>query len=155
MEISVDIRYVYLAVVYGGLAIIFSIVCSVLFMSKRIGMWGVFRKAGEKEWKSIIPVYNQITLLKICKLKTVFILLYLSWIVPVIGLLANRDIKWITLIVIVLTVIYRFLIAIRLGQAFKKSDIFCFLHAFFPSILFPVIGCSINENFTEIIEKKK
>lgn len=149
MEVSIDVRYAYLAILLALFGIIVSVISSVLFISKKIGMWGLFSKAGEKEWKSIVPIYNQITLLKICKLKTWYIVLYLDFIVPIIGYLAGRDVKWITIIMLIGLIIYRYMIAIRLDQMYKKGDVFSFFMAFFPSILFPVLGCSKNEKVTE------
>lgn len=154
MEIAIDARYVYLAVVGIILGIIVAFVCSVSFISKRIGMWGVFAKAGEKEWKSIVPIYNQLTLLKLCKLKPIFILLYVDMIIPIIGYLAGRDVKWMALIVLIGLIIYRFMIAIKLGQSYKKNDVFSFFLAFFPSIFLPILGCSKNEKYTVIVGTK-
>ncbi|MBR2704896.1 MAG: hypothetical protein IKE91_05440 [Clostridia bacterium] len=154
MELSIDIRYAYLAGVSIIIAILVAFFASVLYMSKRIGMWKLFEKAGEKEWKSIVPIYNQITLLKMCKLKPMFILLYIDFIIPVIGYFAGRDVKWMTIVMLVGLMIYRFMISIRLGQAFKKGDVFSFFLAFFPSILLPVLGCSRNETFRTIVETK-
>lgn len=154
MEIAIDIRYAYLAFLLTLFAIVVSIISSILFISKKIGMWNFFSKAGEKEWKSIIPIYNQITLLKICKLKSWYILLYLDLLIPIIGYLAGRDVKWITIIMLIGFVIYRYMIAIRIGQAYKKGDVFSFFMAFFPSILFPVLSCSKCENYKEITEVK-
>ena len=154
MEFSIDIKYAYLAGMSVMIAILVAFICSVVFMSKRIGMWKLFEKAGEKEWKSIVPIYNQITLLKMCKLKPMFILLYIDFIIPIIGYFAGRDVKWMTYVMLVGFVIYRFMIAIRLGQAFKKNDVFSFFLAFFPSILLPVLGCSRNETFRTIVETK-
>lgn len=154
MEFSIDIKYAYLAGMSVMIAILVAFICSVVFMSKRIGMWKLFEKAGEKEWKSIVPIYNQITLLKMCKLKPMFILLYIDFIIPIIGYFAGRDVKWMTYVMLVGFVIYRFMVAIRLGQAFKKNDVFSFFLAFFPSILLPVLGCSRNETFRTIVETK-
>lgn len=154
MEFSIDIKYAYLAGMSVMIAILVAFICSVVFMSKRIGMWKLFEKAGEKEWKSMVPIYNQITLLKMCKLKPMFILLYIDFIIPIIGYFAGRDVKWMTYVMLVGFVIYRFMIAIRLGQAFKKNDVFSFFLAFFPSILLPVLGCSRNETFRTIVETK-
>ncbi|MBQ3409691.1 MAG: hypothetical protein IJH12_10895 [Clostridia bacterium] len=154
MDLTIDIRYAYLAGLSVIIAIVVSVVYSILFMSKRIGMWKLFEKAGEKEWKSMVPIYNQITLLKMCKLKPAFILLYLDLIIPFIGYLAGRDVKWITIVMLVGFVIYRYMISIRIGQAFKKGDIFSFFLAFFPSILLPVLGCSKNEMYRTIGETK-
>ena len=142
MDITVDTRYAYLLVCGIVIAVVLSIICSVLFMSKKIGMWGLFSKLGEKEWKSIIPIYNQVTLLKMCKLKPVYILLYLDFTVPIVGYFAGRDVKWITIIMLVGLLIYRYMISIRLGQMFKKGDVFSFFLAFFPSIMLPVLGCT-------------
>lgn len=155
MELTMDIRYAYLIGMSILIAILISVGCSILIMSKKIGMWKLFAKAGEKEWKSIVPIYNQITLLKICKLKPAFVLLYLDFIIPIIGYFANRDVRWITIIMLVGFVIYRFLISIRLGQSFKKGDVFSFFLAFFPSILLPVLTCSKSGEFKSVEIKKK
>lgn len=154
MEITIAREYAYFSIICVIVGILISILASILFMSKRIGMWKLFEKAGEREWKSIVPIYNQITLLKMCKLKPIFILLYIDFIIPAIGYLAGRDVKWMTIVMLVGLVIYRFMISIRLGQAFKKGDVFSFFLAFFPSILLPVLGCSKNEIYRTIIETK-
>lgn len=154
MEITIAREYAYFSIICVIVGILISILASILFMSKRIGMWKLFEKAGEREWKSIVPIYNQITLLKMCKLKPIFILLYIDFIIPAIGYLAGRDVKWMTIVMLVGLVIYRFMISIRLGQAFKKGDVFSFFLAFFPSILLPVLGCSKNEMYRTIVETK-
>lgn len=154
MEITIGRDYVYFTITCVIIAILIAVIASVLIISKRIGMWKLFDKAGEKEWKSMVPIYNQITLLKMCKLKPMFILLYIDFIIPVIGFFAGRDVRWMTYIMLVGLVIYRFMIAIRLGQAFKKGDVFSFFLAFFPSILLPVLGCSRNETYRTIVETK-
>ncbi|MBR2744966.1 MAG: hypothetical protein IKE01_06725 [Clostridia bacterium] len=155
MELNIDIAYAYFSVIMMIVGIFIGVIYTILFIGKRAGLWGIFSKAGEKEWKSIVPVYNQITLLKICKLNPWFIVLYLDFIIPFIGYIAGRDVKWITIIMLVGLLIYRFLIAIRLGQAFKKGDVFSFFTAFFQSILFPVLGCSKNEKFGDIVVRDK
>ncbi len=154
MEITIAREYAYFSIICVVVGILISIFASILFMSKRIGMWKLFEKAGEREWKSIVPIYNQIVLLKMCKLKPIFILLYIDFIIPAMGYLAGRDVKWMTIVMLVGLVIYRFMISIRLGQAFKKGDVFSFFLAFFPSILLPVLGCSKNEIYRTIIETK-
>ena len=154
MEITIAREYAYFSIICVVVGILISIFASILFMSKRIGMWKLFEKAGEREWKSIVPIYNQIVLLKMCKLKPIFILLYIDFIIPAMGYLAGRDVKWMTIVMLVGLVIYRFMISIRLGQAFKKGDVFSFFLAFFPSILLPVLGCSKNEMYRTIVETK-
>ncbi len=50
------------------------------------GAWATFEKAGEKGWKSIIPIYNLIILLKIVDKPWWWILLYL---IPGIGFIIH------------------------------------------------------------------
>lgn len=137
---------------FGLLCLFFSVLVGFIFLfafTKKIGLWGIFGKAGEKEWKSIIPIYNQIKLLKICKISPWFVVIHLAWIIPFFGYLGGRDITWVSIAIGIANIVYRFIIAIRLGEAFKKGDVFSFFLAFFPSILYPVLGCSKNESFTE------
>lgn len=144
----------YIAVI----SIVFSTIIGFLFIlacTKKIGLWGIFGKVGEKEWKSIVPIYNQITLLKICKLSPWLILLYLDFTIPLLGYVAGRDVKWALIIVSIGYLCYRFIVSIRLGDAFKKGDVFSFFMALFPSIFYPIIGCSKKENFTELKPIKK
>lgn len=155
MELKIDAGYAYFSVIMMIIGILIGVVYTILFIGKRAGLWGIFSKAGEREWKSIVPIYNQITLLKICKLNPWLILLYLDFVIPFVGYIAGRDVKWITIVMLVGLLIYRFLIAIRLGQAFKKGDVFSFFTAFFQSILFPVLGCSKDEKFTDIVVRDK
>lgn len=50
-----------------------------------IAMWRIFTKAGEKGWKSIIPIYNIVILFKISGLSPWLVLVYLAAIIPFIG----------------------------------------------------------------------
>lgn len=144
----------YVAVV----CIVYSTIIGFLFMfacSKKIGLWGIFGKAGEKEWKAIVPIYNQIALLKICKLSPWLIFLYLDFTIPILGYIAGRDVRWALIIVSIGYICYRFIVSIRLGDAFKKGDVFSFFMALLPSIFYPIMGCSKKESFTEIKTIKK
>lgn len=49
----------------GGLAGSMLIACLIFFVLIVIAQWKVFEKAGEKGWKSIIPIYGQYILFKI------------------------------------------------------------------------------------------
>lgn len=53
-----------------------------------VGMWKLYTKAGEKGWKSIIPIYNLVILFKIAGLSPWLILVYLAAIIPFIGFVA-------------------------------------------------------------------
>ena len=72
-----------------------------------VAQWKIFTKAGEAGWKSIIPIYNLITLYKIIGINPLFILVYLASIIPVVGGIAVFAMS-----------IYQM---IKLGQAFGKE----------------------------------
>ena len=50
-----------------------------------VASWKLFTKAGEKGWKSIIPIYNIITLFKISGLSPWIVCAYLLGFIPIIG----------------------------------------------------------------------
>lgn len=72
-----------------------------------VANWKIFSKAGEKGWKSLIPIYNSVILYKISGLSPWLLLLYLTAFIPVVG----------GIITFVLSVV----VAVKLGQAFGKS----------------------------------
>lgn len=70
---------------FAGIVLVISLAISILQI---IAMWKLFNKAGEKGWKSIIPIYNVIVLFKISGISPWLILVFLASIIPVIGWLA-------------------------------------------------------------------
>ena len=69
-----------------GIIIVVTIVIAILNIT---GMWKVFTKAGEKGWKSIIPIYNVVTLFKISGLSPWLVLVYLAAVIPFVGWIAS------------------------------------------------------------------
>ena len=68
-----------------AMLIVYIFIAIVVAILQIIALWKVFTKAGEKGWKSIIPIYNLITLFKISGLSPLLVLVYLVGIIPVIG----------------------------------------------------------------------
>lgn len=56
-----------------------------IFVIAIIASWKLFKKAGQKGWKSIIPIYNTVILFKIAGLSAWWALGYFASIIPVIG----------------------------------------------------------------------
>lgn len=91
----------------GILGAVFAFYMVILFTTivlNIIAEWRIFVKAGEKGWKSLIPIYNIVTLYKIVGLSPWLLLLGL---IPFVG--------WIA--IAVLTIICM----IKLGEVFGKS----------------------------------
>ncbi len=105
-----------------------SIIRTMLIVSAVIGIypiivrWIIFRKAGRHGWATIIPIYNQVTYLKVCGISPWWILINL---IPIIG--------WI--IYLIIQIISRF----KLAYSFKRGTGFgfglWFLAIIFESIL--------------------
>lgn len=53
-----------------------------------IAWWKLFTKAGEKGWKSLIPIYNMVVYFKIIGINPWWILLFLTSIIPFVGIIA-------------------------------------------------------------------
>lgn len=84
---SYDISAAAATTIVGALMVYLVIILAIVVI-QIIAMWKIFTKAGEQGWKSIIPIYNLVTLFKICGLSPWLILVYLAAIIPFIGWIA-------------------------------------------------------------------
>ncbi len=96
-----------LAGVFAGFAMFMVVFAMIVGILTIIANWKLFTKAGEAGWKSIIPIYNMVTLFKIAGLSGWCVLGYLAAIIPVIG----------PLVVLGLTIY----LMINLAKAFGKE----------------------------------
>lgn len=71
--------------VLGGMVAVIGIVGLIIWILTIVAQWKIFTKAGEKGWKSIIPIYNAVTLFKIIGISPWFVLVYLAGAIPVVG----------------------------------------------------------------------
>lgn len=79
----------------GGFVGTMTIAALVFAVMVIIGQWKIFEKAGEKGWKSIIPIYGQYVLFKIAGIKNWFWALFCVTIVCSIMMAANNPaINW-------------------------------------------------------------
>ena len=80
------------AVVAGGIMgalvsflMTYAIIVFIIFVLTIIANWILFKKAGEKGWKSIIPIYNMVVLFRIAGISPWWVLGYLAAIIPGVG----------------------------------------------------------------------
>ena len=104
---------------FGGLFIVYMLICLAITVVTIIGMWKVFTKAGEEGWKSIIPVYNIITLCKIIGVSPWWILIIFGAsilsLIPILGILIG-------LAEMVAAVYFGILVAKRKLKLFMESE---------------------------------
>ncbi len=67
--------------------IVIIIIYSVIGVIILISLWKIFKKAGEKPWKSLIPIYNYIILYKISSISPLYLLVIFLLFVPKISLI--------------------------------------------------------------------
>ena len=110
----------------GAMAGIYLTLICVIALLQIIGMWRIFTKAGQKGWKSIIPIYNIVVLYKIIGLSPWLILLYLTLWIPFVGFIVS----------VVLT-IYQ---ANSLAKSFDKDIGYTIGLIFLPPIFYMILG---------------
>lgn len=114
-----------------GVLLFISLIGSIVAIIQLIAMWKLFSKAGEKGWKSIIPIYNFVILFKISGLSPWLILVYLAAIIPFIG--------WIAPIVITAILSY------KLAKSFGKDSGWAVGLYFLPSIFYLILAFGKSE----------
>lgn len=123
--------------IFGGLMIVWAIICLAIAIVTIIGMWKVFTKAGEEGWKSIIPVYNIYTLCKIIGVSPWWILIVFGAgvlsAIPILGILIG-------LAEMVAAVYFGILVAKSTANAFGKDTGFAVGLYFLGPIFYCILG---------------
>lgn len=94
----------------AGIAMVAMVVALVVGVLTIIANWKLFTKAGQKGWKSIIPIYNTVILFRIAGISPWLILVYFAAIIPAIG--------WLVVAALTIYLMY------NLAKAFGKDGAF-------------------------------
>ena len=94
---------------------IYSLIVLILAVTSIVSIWRIFEKAGDKGWKSLIPLYNTYTLFKVAG--------YNGW-------------MFLLLIIPIVNIVIFVLLSLKLAERFGKSTLF----AVVALILFNPIG---------------
>ena len=73
----------------GGMLMIFCIIMLAMLILLVIARWRLFSKAGEKGWKSLIPIYSSYVMYKLVWSAKSFVIYVVLWAVSVIATLAS------------------------------------------------------------------
>ena len=106
---SVSVDDAALGVLFGafaGAALVMAFVGFVVGILTIIANWKIFTKAGEKGWKTLIPIYNLVTLFKIVGINPLWVLGYLVSIIPIVG----------PILALVLTIYVMYKLALAFGK---------------------------------------
>lgn len=95
---------------FAGVAMVMSVVALIVGVLTIIANWKIFTKAGQKGWKCLIPIYNNVVLFRIAGLSPWLVLVYFASIIPVVG--------WIAVLGVTIYLMY------NLSKAFGKDGAF-------------------------------
>ena len=97
----------------------YAVVSIALWLLQIVAWWKIFEKAGEKGWKSLIPIYNVCVLFKI----------------------AGREMWQVLLLLIpIVNIVIDFMVSIDVAHKFGKSTLFGVLSVFFGPICYAILG---------------
>ena len=129
-----------LGAIFGAFMGVYMIIAFIIALVQIIAMWKLFTKAGQKGWKSLIPIYSSVILFRIAKISPWLLLAFFAAIIPFVG--------WI--VVIALNAYF----AYNLAKAFGKDGGYAVGIFFLPIIFYMILAFGkseyIGENNVEV-----
>lgn len=132
--------------ILAALFFLFAFIFVLFVLPSVIGLWGIFKKAGEEGWKSLIPVYNLLVLLKIVGkpwwwifLVTVNYLFMLIWYMGG-GNFYGADYQIINFVCSATCLTFLIWTFNMLSKSFGKDEGYTVGFVFIPFIMLPVLG---------------
>lgn len=120
-----------LAATILGALMVYLFIILVIAVIQLIAMWKLYKKAGEKGWKSIVPIYNLVILFKISGLSPWLIFAYFAAVIPFIG--------WIVPIAL------NAVLAYKLAKSFGKDGGWAVGLYFLPTIFYMILAFGRSE----------
>lgn len=105
---------------------VYSVVLIAIAVIQIVAQWKLFTKAGEKGWKSIIPIYNYVILFKISGLSPWLLFILLASVIPFVG--------WIAVVALMAVLAY------KLAKSFGKDGGWAVGLYFLPSIFYMILA---------------
>ncbi len=129
----------------GGALATYGIVSLIVCIALIVAWWKLFTKAGEKGWKSLIPIYNLYVYCRIIGINFWIYVLAIPVGLYLLSLLAvSTGSAALTTVVSIAAVFYAIFFgiyeAIKLGDAFKKSTLFKVCIFFFAPICLLILA---------------
>lgn len=119
---------------FAKVFLVIFLILLIVYIVWEVAYWKIFSKAGEKGWKSLIPIYNQYILCKVVGVSP-------WWMLICAGAFVLSSVSEIFLSLSVAASIYfNILISLSLARSFGKSDGFGIVTFFFRVICFCILG---------------
>lgn len=112
------------------------IICVIIFVYRTLLRCIIYKKAGRKPWASIVPIYRNVVMLKVCQMSAWWLLLLL---IPIVG--------WIILWIV--SVASKFMLAEKFGKGVGFSFGLWLLPVIFESII------AFSKNIHYLAEKEE
>ncbi len=122
---------------FFGFGIVLGILVATLVI---IAQWKIYTKAGRPGWACLIPVYSDITMLKICKMSPWLLLLNLLPLVNDLMVIFGYGMFLVSMLAYVIPCILSVMICIKLAHAFGKGEGFAVGLMLIPLIFYPILA---------------
>lgn len=140
-----------------GIFVILMMYVLLTYIMSVIGMWKMFTKAGEKGWKSLIPIYNQYTLAVLTGVSPYWILIvycciFIGSLIPGLSLLGT-----------VANAYFKVIQSVSTAKSFNKDEAFAVGIFFLSPIFYLILGIGkteyigkkpMNDPIMDLINKK-
>ena len=134
MDYDAQVLGVFFAMLIG-----LSLIAGVVAILSIVGLWKMFKKAGEEGWKSIIPIYNVYTLATIVGVSPWWILIVfatalISGVLPALSILGTAA-----------NIYFSVILCVSIARSFGKDDGFAVGLFFLSPIFYLILGCGSAE----------
>ena len=119
-----------------GIVFIFAAIVGIICI---IGLWKMFKKAGEEGWKAIIPVYNMYTLATITGVSPWWIL-----VVSIVSIISGA-VPAISFLGTIVSLYFSILICVSTAKSFGKDEAFAVGLFFLSPIFYMILGVGSAE----------
>lgn len=131
---------------FGTFLTIVMIIAIVICALYVISMWIMFKKAGDKGWKAIIPFYNIYTMYKLTWKKSMFwVMLALDIVAGIFIAIGQAWAVWVALVVAIAYGVICIIADYKIAKSFGHGIGFTFGLIFLGEIFYPIIAFGSSE----------
>lgn len=140
--------------ILGGMLATVGIFAIAIYILLIVAWWKIFVKAGEAGWKSIIPIYNTYVFARIIGINFWIYFLAIPVVLGIIGGIVGTQSNLFSILYVAYLLFVDIFLAIKLGDAFKKSAGFKVGLFFLPTIFYLILAFGASKYAGKAAVKK-
>lgn len=135
-----------LGLAFGTLFTWIMVIAAVIWVLYIVSWWVMFKKAGDKGWKAIIPFYNVYTMYKLTWDKSMFwVILALDIIAGILLCIGQLWSVWVALVVAIAYAVISIIAKHKISKSFGHGVGFTLGLIFLDEIFYPIIAFGSSE----------